>query len=131
MSLGEQTKDVTDMPITPMVDPDYSEPETNISQLSHDQITALQHLHEQPEQFIDRTVFKTWEDNHTYEGCVIDVDDDNHGGKLFGIQWSDGSRSDMDINEMRKYCVLNSDGTKETGDSHQRKSDSDNKRIIE
>ncbi len=50
-------------------------------------------------------------DNHTYEGCVIDVDDDNHGGKLFGIQWSDGSRSDMDINEMRKYCVLNSDGT--------------------
>ena len=119
VSSGEQTKDVTDMPITPMVDPDYSEPETNISQLSHDQITALQHLHEQPEQFIDRTVFKTWEDNHTYEGCVIDVDDDNHGGKLFGIQWSDGSRSDMDINEMRKYCVLNSDGTKETGDSHQ------------
>eukprot|EP01048_Picozoa_sp_COSAG05_P031965 COSAG05_NODE_11971_length_488_cov_1.588689_1_plen_151_part_10 len=55
-------------------------------------------------------VYKTFEDGFTYEGCVVDIDDDNQGGQLFGIQWSDGTRSDLDINEMRKYCVLNSDG---------------------
>ena len=96
------------------IDPDYNEPDDNIQQFSKDQIADLpvQLLHNNPEQFIDRTVTNRWDDGSTYEGCVVDIDDDNQGGRLFGVQWSDVTRSDLDINEMRKYCVLKSDGTK-------------------
>ena len=41
---------------------------------------------------------------------TYDVDDDGHGNTLWGIQWVDGSKSDFDIDEMRKYCVLRSNG---------------------
>ena len=37
--------------------------------------------------------------------------------------------SDLDINEMRKYCVVKSDGTKETGDTHQNDIDAIQQRL--
>ena len=45
-----------------------------------------------------------------YTSIVYDVDDDGQGDTLWGIQWSDESKSDFDIDEMRKYCVLRSNG---------------------
>ena len=44
------------------------------------------------------------------------MDDDHQGNTLWGVQWSNGDKSDFDINEMRKYCVLQQHGQPSSGD---------------
>ena len=41
---------------------------------------------------------------------MYDRSDDGQGNTLWGIQWGDGLKTDFDTNQMRKYCVLMSDG---------------------
>ena len=52
----------------------------------------------------------------SYTGIIYDVDDDHQGNTLWGVQWSNGDKSDFDINEMRKYCVLQQHGQPSSGD---------------
>eukprot|EP01048_Picozoa_sp_COSAG05_P027281 COSAG05_NODE_7883_length_759_cov_5.675758_1_plen_81_part_10 len=48
--------------------------------------------------------------NTCSHGIIYDVDNDHQGNTLWGVQWSNGDKSDFDINEMRKYCVLQQHG---------------------
>ena len=42
----------------------------------------------------------------SYSGIIYDIDDDGQVNTLWGVQWSDGTKSDFDINEIRKFRVL-------------------------
>jgi hypothetical protein len=78
--------------------------------LSAGQQRDLLLLHEDPGSFINRIVVQNWPDHGRAEGIVYDQDDDREGNAIWGIQWGDGTKSDFNINQMRKYCVLRSDG---------------------
>ena len=71
----------------------------------------MQNLFSDPAAFIHRTVIKDYGQPHGIcSGIVYDNDEDNHGNSIWGIQWGDGTKEDMDVNEMRKYCILSKDG---------------------
>ena len=67
-------------------------------------------LSEDPDSFINRKVVQHWPGYGCAEGLVYDRSDDGQGNTLWGIQWGDGLKTDFDTNQMRKYCVLMSDG---------------------
>ena len=71
----------------------------------------MQSLFSDPGAFIYRTVIKDFGGPHKIcSGVIYDHDEDNLGNTLWGIQWGDGTKGDFNVNEMRKFCVLNSDG---------------------
>lgn len=90
----------------------------NLEGISELQQRELETLHSSPRYFINHEVLKIYEYTDkkvAYTGIVYDVDDDGKGNTLWGIQWSDGSKSDFDMVEMRKYCVLRSCGYPDQG----------------
>ena len=70
----------------------------------------VQNLFSDPTAFIHWTVIKDFGQPHgVCSGVIYDNDEDNHGNSIWGIQWGDGTKENMDINEMRKCCVLSTD----------------------
>ena len=82
-----------------------------LSDLSTSQQSDFQSLFDKPTLFVGRTVIKNFGEPHgNCIGMIVDCDEDNSGNNIWGIQFGDGYYCDFDINQMRKYSILMSDG---------------------
>jgi len=110
---GGVTTPITTNPVPQHTEVVVTDAGTNpdIATLSIAMQSDRQNLFSDPAAFIHRTVIKDFGQPHgVCSGIVYDNDEDNHGNSIWGIQWGDGTKEDMDVNEMRKYCVLSTDG---------------------
>ena len=115
----EEDKSVEQSKSVPEVVVHDNPTDPNIAALSQHQQDSLRYLHDGPLHFLNHEVTKNWTqagNQVSYSGIIYDVGDDGQGNTLWGVQWSDGTKSDFDINEMRKFCVLQQHGQSENGD---------------
>jgi len=109
---GGVTTPVTTDPAPPYTEVVVTDAGTNpdIATLSVAMQPDVQNLFSDPTAFIHWTVIKDFGQPHgVCSGVIYDNDEDNHGNSIWGIQWGDGTKENMDINEMRKCCVLSTD----------------------
>ena len=114
---AESNNDTNDP--TPEVVVHDNSTDPNIGAISQHQQDSLSYLHDDPLHFKNHEVTKHWTQGGGQVSCtgiIYDIDDDGQGKTLWGVQWSDGTKSDFDITEMRKFCVLQQHGPPNSGD---------------